>query len=73
MKPGSLPTNRKDKIRFLNELRERRISLNDFPEPITGMVLIHNGEYWDMKTGKQISKHEKYTSINRHLYFFYFF
>ena len=54
MRTGSIPKNRQEKIKFLNDVRDRRISLNDFLEPITGMILVHNGQRWDMKTGKQI-------------------
>lgn len=53
---------RKQKIKFLKELKNGNTSLKEIPPPITGMVVIYKDEYINMKTGETLTK-EQYEKI----------
>lgn len=58
MKRNIKTETRKQKIKFLNDLKKGKISFTEIPEPITGMYVIYEGEYMDMKTGKTLTKEQ---------------
>jgi len=49
---------RQQKIKFLNDLKKGKISLNEIPEPITGMFVIYEDEYINMKTSETLTKEQ---------------
>lgn len=55
---------RKQKIQFLKDLKNGKISLKDIPPTITGMIVIYKDEYFDMMTGETITK-EQYEARNK--------
>lgn len=53
---------RKQKIKFLKDLKNGKTSLKEIPEPITGMFVIYEDEYINMRTGETLTK-EQYEKI----------
>lgn len=49
---------RKQKIKFLKDLKTGQTSLKEIPEPITGMFVIYEDEYINMKTGETLTKEQ---------------
>lgn len=55
---------REDKIKAIQRLIKGHRLMGDFIEDITGFVMIWEGEYTDMKTGRIMSEDE-YNSLTK--------
>lgn len=49
---------RREKIIEIKEILSGKRSAADYLEPITTMYMVHDGIYWDMRTGKEYTEQE---------------